>query len=117
VLVGLRSDSVRDHYGFAVDLSDALADDCIQDGSGDRLDAVLCAVQAAWAHLQRDHNYGIPRDCDRNEGWIVDPWLQERLANGWGSSATSTRRSCPSASVKRRVCASDSSLSGEKKRR
>jgi hypothetical protein len=86
VLVGLRSE-VRDHYGFAVHLSDALADDCIQDGSGDRLDAMLCAVQAAWAHLQRDHNYGIPRDCDRNEGWIVDPWLQS------GSQAAISRRS------------------------
>jgi hypothetical protein len=73
VIDGLLSGSRRAHYGCGVELTDALADACVQDGRGDRLDAVLCAVQAAWAYLQREHNYGIPGECDRNEGWIVDP--------------------------------------------
>jgi len=36
---------------------------------------VLCAIQAAYAHRQREHNYGIPPDCDPLEGWIIDPGL------------------------------------------
>jgi hypothetical protein len=44
----------------------------VQDGMGDMLDAVLCALQAGWAYLERERGYGIPADCDRDEGWIVD---------------------------------------------
>jgi len=47
----------------------------IQDGSGDRLDALLCAAQAGWAYTQRDRSFGIPKDSDPLEGWIVDPLL------------------------------------------
>jgi len=47
----------------------------IQDGSGDQLDSLLCAVQAVWAYAQRARNFGIPMDCDPLEGWIVDPLL------------------------------------------
>jgi uncharacterized protein YjeT (DUF2065 family) len=41
----------------------------IDDASGDALDAVLCAVQAAWGAAQP--NYGLPRRVPRGEGWIV----------------------------------------------
>ena len=44
-----------------------------EDPSGDHLDALLCAVQAAWAWQQRTEGYGLPRDFDPLEGWIVDP--------------------------------------------
>ena len=37
----------------------------------DRLDAVLCLVQAAWASVRRDENWGLPVRADRIEGWIV----------------------------------------------
>jgi predicted thioesterase len=46
---------------------------CIYDPTGDTLDAVLAAVQAAWASTQPD--YGIPSGVDPREGWIVDPGL------------------------------------------
>jgi len=49
---------------------DALADDA----SGDALDAVLCLMQAAWAHarqLEGDAWYGLPPQLDPLEGWIV----------------------------------------------
>ena len=36
---------------------------------GDRLDAVLCLVQAAWASTQP--RFGLPADVDPLEGWIV----------------------------------------------
>ena len=41
----------------------------IADGSGDLLDAVICAVQAAWAAQQP--GYGIPASAPAGEGWIV----------------------------------------------
>jgi hypothetical protein len=41
----------------------------VDDGSGDLLDAVVCAVQAAWA--ARRPNYGLPVEAARGEGWIV----------------------------------------------
>lgn len=39
------------------------------DGSGDLLDAVICAVQAAWA--ARRPRYGLPADVPSGEGWIL----------------------------------------------
>jgi hypothetical protein len=39
------------------------------DGSGDLLDAVVCAVQAAWA-AQRP-GYGLPEGAPSGEGWIL----------------------------------------------
>jgi hypothetical protein len=41
----------------------------IADGSGDLLDAAICAVQAAWA--ARKPGYGIPASAPAGEGWIV----------------------------------------------
>lgn len=43
--------------------------DLVADGSGDMLDAAICAVQAAWA--ARRPGYGIPPDAPEGEGWIV----------------------------------------------
>jgi len=42
----------------------------VDDASGDLLDAVLCAVMAAWAWQRRDTGYGLP-EVDPLEGWIV----------------------------------------------
>jgi hypothetical protein len=41
----------------------------VDDGSGDLLDAAICAVQAAWAAGRK--GYGIPRDAPKGEGWII----------------------------------------------
>jgi hypothetical protein len=73
IVEGLRGTRVRDTYGFAVAASDQFWDQCITDPGADRLDAVMCCVQAAWAHSQRGNGYGIPSDADPLEGWIVDP--------------------------------------------
>lgn len=75
IVSGLRSVQAKINFSFDVHLNDRDADQVIGDGSGDRLDALLCAVQAAWAYTQRDRNFGIPQDCDALEGWIVDPSL------------------------------------------
>lgn len=49
----------------------------VDDPSGDELDALLCAVQAAWAWSKKDANFGIPETADPLEGWIVDQSLYE----------------------------------------
>lgn len=41
----------------------------IEDGSGDRLDAILCAVQAAFGAATERH--GLPCNVDPLEGWIA----------------------------------------------
>jgi hypothetical protein len=75
VMQRLRSPDLVDIYGIRLVIADQAAAEIVADGSGDRLDALICAVQAAWA--ARQPNYGIPVDCDRLEGWIVDPFMLE----------------------------------------
>lgn len=41
----------------------------IADGSGDLLDAVICAAQAAWAASRP--GYGLPAGAVAGEGWII----------------------------------------------
>lgn len=41
----------------------------LADGSGDLLDATICALQAAWA--ARRPRYGLPADAPSGEGWIL----------------------------------------------
>jgi len=50
-------------------LTHAQRDELIADASGDRLDAVLCLMQAAWASTRQ--GFGVPADVDPLEGWIV----------------------------------------------
>lgn len=58
-------------FGLAVTGSTQLLDSLVGDATGDRLDAVLCAMQAAWAWQRRDDNYGLPMRVDPLEGWIA----------------------------------------------
>ena len=60
--------------GLRLKLSHAQRDALVDDASGDRLDAVLCLMQAAWAearHQAGDARYGLPAQLDPLEGWIV----------------------------------------------
>jgi hypothetical protein len=57
--------------GITVLMGKTLERALIADGSGDSLDAVICAVQAAWAWQRRRKNYGLPAGIDAGEGWIV----------------------------------------------
>jgi hypothetical protein len=60
-------------YSLAIKLSASkfLKKSLIEDASGDTLDAVLCALQAAWAYQRREQNFGLPSNIDPLEGWIV----------------------------------------------
>lgn len=73
----LDSDALLSAYGFRVVTRAISLESLSQEGSADHLDAVLCAMQAAWAYCNR--NFGIPVSCDRLEGWIVDPEMPSPL--------------------------------------
>lgn len=59
----------RTRLDLRLKLSHARRDELVADASADRLDAVLCLLQAAWASTQP--GYGLPADVDALEGWIV----------------------------------------------
>lgn len=59
----------RTPLGLRLKLTPAQAGELVADASGDTLDAVLCLMQAAWAHGQP--GYGLPAAVDPVEGWIV----------------------------------------------
>jgi hypothetical protein len=44
---------IEARYGLRVEAPKTLVDD----PSGDELDALLCAIQAAWAWTMREHSY------------------------------------------------------------
>jgi hypothetical protein len=64
---------VTGKYSLAIKLSASkmLQKLLVEDASGDMLDAVLCALQSAWACQRREQNFGLPPDIDPLEGWIV----------------------------------------------
>ena len=59
----------RTRLGLRLKLTHAQRESLVDDASGDRQDAVLGLVQAAWAAGQP--GYGMPSDLDPVEGWIV----------------------------------------------
>ena len=56
-------------FGFAVAIDAVVRASLLADAGGDRLDAVLCLVQAAVASGRP--RYGLPSDVDPVEGWIA----------------------------------------------
>ncbi len=75
LVAGLRSTVLREIYGFTVEMDGSWREEFVRDPSADALDSLLCAVQAAWAHTNKDERYGVPPECDPDEGWILDPAL------------------------------------------
>jgi hypothetical protein len=55
--------------GLRLRLSHAHREALVADASGDKLDAVLCLMQAAWA--QNQPRWGFPQEVDGLEGWIA----------------------------------------------
>lgn len=62
-------DQGRTRLALRLKLTHAQREALIADARGDRLDAVLCLMQAAWAS-ERPH-HGLPAAIDPLEGWIV----------------------------------------------
>ncbi len=68
------SQRLAGHQGLRLKLSSAQRDHLLTDAKGDRLDAVLCLMQAAWAQRQREEGcaqWGLPAHMDPVEGWIL----------------------------------------------
>ena len=59
----------RTRLGLRLKMSHAQRDELVDDASGDKLDAVLCLMQAAWADQRAD--FGQPAGMDALEGWIL----------------------------------------------
>ena len=77
-------------FGFMVRMDEAQRNASVEDASGDTFDAVLCAIQAAWAYANRDRRFGIPARTHpvvRTEGWSVDPLLLAGRVGGTRSEA------------------------------
>ena len=71
LMTGLSSGDIRTRYGIKIKTPVWLC----EDPTGDHLDALLCAIQAAWAWQNRASRYGAPLSVDTLEGWIADPTL------------------------------------------
>lgn len=72
LLAALEAGMTRLRLSLVLDASQRA--DLLADASGDRLDAVLCLMQAAWAVAQpqtEGRGYGLPGRVDPVEGWIV----------------------------------------------
>ncbi|OQP83332.1 DUF429 domain-containing protein [Rhizobium rhizosphaerae] len=69
LLASLTGAAFAQDHGLAVAAPVSLA----EDATGDELDALLCAVQAAWAFQRQASNYGLPVEADPLEGWICGP--------------------------------------------
>ena len=65
---GLGSKELEEKYGFVVEMDEARREELTRGPMADALDSVLCAVQAAWAYTKRGEKWGVPRECDRDEG-------------------------------------------------
>ena len=68
IVAALESDGAT--RGFTLAIGAPLRESLIEEASGDRLDAVLCLVQAARAAALPRH--GLPETVDPVEGWIPD---------------------------------------------
>ncbi len=69
-----RLEQGQTRLALRLKLTPAQRDHIANDTQGDRLDAVLCMLQAAWAvraHAQGDANFGLPNSSDPLEGWIL----------------------------------------------
>ena len=77
LVAGLGSAALEEAYGFVVEMGGSWRERFVREPAADALDSLLCAVQAAWAYTKRDETWGVPSECDRDEGWILDPYLLE----------------------------------------
>lgn len=71
ILEALTSGSLSSCYGLTVRGTNNA--ELVDDPTGDCLDALLCAVQAAWAWKNRTDLFGVSAPVDQREGWIADP--------------------------------------------
>lgn len=76
LLRALQAKAFYHEYDFHLAVTAEFRDRLIEDAAGDELDAVICAIEAAWSWNQRNKNLGVPKSVDQSEGWIVSQCLQ-----------------------------------------
>ncbi len=74
---GLLRGQLEVEFGFRMDLSAITIAELVAEPGADILDAVLCAIQAAWSASRQHMDCGIPEVNGMGvwEGWIPDPSL------------------------------------------
>ena len=77
LLNGLRKGALDNLYGIEVEAPDILC----EDPSGDQIDALLCAIQAAWAWHNRAKRYGAATSVDSQKAGsqIRASWWKQYL--------------------------------------
>ncbi len=58
-------------FGFRLTTDQTMQTKLTDDASGDHLDAVLAALQAAWSLRRANDQFGMPAGIDPLEGWIA----------------------------------------------
>jgi len=71
------SGRLHNRYGLEVKAQRELC----EDPGGDHLDALLCAIQAAWAWQMGLAGFRAPNLIDPLEGWIADPLPFRSMSN------------------------------------
>jgi Protein of unknown function (DUF429) len=61
----------RNALNLAAKFDPTVRKHCLTDASGDTLDACICLIQTAWAYQRYDSSFGLPKNTDPVEGWIV----------------------------------------------
>jgi Protein of unknown function (DUF429) len=69
LLEGIVNGRLHNRYSLGVKAQRELC----EDPGGDHLDALLCAIQAAWAWQMGLTGFRAPNRIDPLEGWIADP--------------------------------------------
>lgn len=69
----LTDGALLESHGIRVNADAAIA----SDPGADDLDALLCAVQAASAWLNREQQFGAPAGYSKDEGWIAEPTVYQ----------------------------------------
>ena len=75
LLAALTGAPGRARFGLRVEAPPGVADD----PGADPLDALICAVQAAWAWRLMERDPGLLGRLDLSEGWIADPAVLARM--------------------------------------
>ncbi|WP_243358224.1 DUF429 domain-containing protein [Fundidesulfovibrio terrae] len=79
ILGSMEGPHLRARYGFTATMAPEVRKAALDDDTGDSLDSLICAIQAAWAWSKRNENFGLPGPHFIDpailafEGWIMDP--------------------------------------------
>jgi hypothetical protein len=74
---GIANGRLHNRYSLGVKAQKELC----EDPGGDHLDALLCAIQAAWAWQMGVIGFRLPKAIDPLEGWIADPLPFRSMSN------------------------------------